>query len=107
MNQSVLDVPAVQAVATGGSGIPWTTIFIMTVILYPLVCTVLRFRRVNGMEKRFGYGTRKKMSEMTNEDAQAILRIMSELEFPRIYKTSLQFALFKVCRSCFHFGMPI
>lgn len=33
---------------------------------------------------------------MTNEDAQKILSYLAELEFPKLYLTSLQFALFKV-----------
>ena len=36
------------------------------------------------------------MSKMTNVDAQAILTQLAELEFPRMYETALQFALFKV-----------
>ena len=37
---------------------------------------------------------------MTNVDAQAIIMYLLELEFPRLYYTSLQFALFKT------YGIP-
>lgn len=34
---------------------------------------------------------------MTDDEAQVILGELGDLEFPRVYSTSLQFALFKVC----------
>ncbi|KAJ5047122.1 uncharacterized protein L3040_002965 [Drepanopeziza brunnea f. sp. 'multigermtubi'] len=37
---------------------------------------------------------------MTNTEAQEIMEYMSELEFPKIYHTSIQFALFKT------YGIP-
>ena len=37
---------------------------------------------------------------MTNTEAQAIIAVLSELEFPKIYLTSVQFALFKT------YGIP-
>jgi hypothetical protein len=48
------------------------------------------------MHKKFNYPTKESFSKMTNVDAQAIITYLGELEFPKIYLTSLQFALFKV-----------
>lgn len=42
------------------------------------------------------YRTRESMSKMGNVDAQFILKEMAQWEFPRMFKMSLQFALFKV-----------
>ncbi|RFU30027.1 hypothetical protein B7463_g6329, partial [Scytalidium lignicola] len=52
------------------------------------------------MQKKFNYPNRASLSKMTNVDAQAILRYVSELEFPKLVTTSLQFALFKT------YGIP-
>lgn len=49
------------------------------------------------MAKKFNYPDRASFSRMTNVDAQAIVQYVAELEFPKIYEMSLQFALFKVC----------
>jgi hypothetical protein len=48
------------------------------------------------MAKWFNYPDRKSLSRMTNVEAQKILAYVGELEFPRMYYTSIQFALFKV-----------
>jgi hypothetical protein len=48
------------------------------------------------MHKKFNYPTKESFSKMTNVDAQAIIRYMAELEFPKIFEISIQFALFKV-----------
>jgi hypothetical protein len=69
---------------------------------YVLLCNSLRFRRVKQMEKKFGYDTREKMASMTTTDAQKIISYMSELEYPKVFLTSVEFALFKVCLSSPH-----
>jgi hypothetical protein len=66
---------------------------------YVLLCRALRYRRVNAQRKRLGYTTRKAMANMTNVDAQLIIKNMAELEFPLLFKQSLNFALFKVRRT--------
>jgi predicted transcriptional regulator len=48
------------------------------------------------MCRKFGYTNRESFSRMTNVDAQAIIVYLSQLEFPKIYTSSVQFALFKV-----------
>ena len=49
------------------------------------------------MHRKFGYATRESLAKMSNVDAQEIMTYLGQLEFPRIYLASLQFALFKVC----------
>lgn len=54
------------------------------------------------MHKKFSYPDKASFSKMTNVDAQAIMQYMAELEFPKIYEMSVQFALFKVCSAESH-----
>ncbi|KAK9327259.1 hypothetical protein V1520DRAFT_299690 [Lipomyces starkeyi] len=77
----------------------WTPYFIPGFLLYALLCSVLRFRRRDAMHKKFNY-TRATFSKMTNVDAQAIMSYLGELEFPKIFLASIQFALFKT------YGIP-
>ena len=48
------------------------------------------------MAKKYGYTTRDSMAKMTTTEAHEIIRYMSELEFPKVFVTSVEFALFKV-----------
>lgn len=48
------------------------------------------------MAKKFNYPDKASLSRMTNVDAQAIMQYVAELEFPKLYEMSVQFALFKV-----------
>jgi hypothetical protein len=48
------------------------------------------------MCRKFGYTNRESFSKMTNVDAQAIMGNLAQLEFPKVYTSSVQFALFKV-----------
>jgi hypothetical protein len=63
---------------------------------YALLCAALRFKRRDAMAKKFGYTTRESMAKMTTTEAQEIIQYMSELEFPKVFVTSVEFALFKV-----------
>jgi len=65
-------------------------------LLYILLCSLVRFRRRDAMHKKYNYRDKASLSKMTNDDAQAIMKYLVELEFPRVYELSLQFALFKV-----------
>jgi hypothetical protein len=71
-------------------------LFLPAFLLYPILCSALRFRRRNAMHMKFHYPDRKSFSSMTNTDAQQIMKYMAQWEFPKMYSTSLQFALFKV-----------
>jgi hypothetical protein len=75
---------------------PWTTILVTSFLLYVGLCNLLRFQRRDAMQRKFGYPDRASLSRMTNVDAQAILVILAQFEFPKSYLTSIQFALFKV-----------
>lgn len=48
------------------------------------------------MARKFNYPDKASLSRMTNVDAQAIMQYVAELEFPKLYEMSVQFALFKV-----------
>ena len=67
---------------------------------YICLCSFLRFQRRDAMQKKFNFPNRQSLSSMTNVDAQAIIVYLLELEFPRLYYTSIQFALFKT------YGIP-
>lgn len=67
---------------------------------YICLCSFLRFQRRDAMQKKFNFPDRQSLSGMTNVDAQAIIMYLLELEFPRLYYTSIQFALFKT------YGIP-
>ena len=77
-------------------GWSWTTVAIPSFMVYTLLCNYLRMQRRNAKQKKFGYSTRESLSRMTNVDAQEIMIYLGQLEFPRLYVASLQFALFKV-----------
>ncbi len=75
-------------------------IFPLSLALYIILCSILRFQRRNAMQKKFNFPDRKSLSRMTNVDAQAINAYLWELEFPKLYYTSTQFTLFKT------YGIP-
>ncbi|KAF7911975.1 uncharacterized protein EAE98_011732 [Botrytis deweyae] len=76
-------------------GAPFKTTVLFIISTYLLTVHFLRLSRQDSMIKKFGYKTRESLKNMTNTDAQAIIGHIGELEFPRFYVTSLQFALFK------------
>lgn len=86
----------VIAAATTASS--WMTVpyLVSGFIFYAFLCNVLRFRRRDAMHRKYYYPDRKSLGTMTSVDAQQITTYFSELEFPKIYYTSVQFALFKV-----------
>jgi len=61
---------------------------------YLILCSSLRFRRRNEIQKKFP--DRASLAQMTTVEAQEIVNKLTELEFPLTVLTSLQFALFKV-----------
>jgi len=61
---------------------------------YLILCSSLRYRRRNEMQKSFP--DRASLAKMTITEAQVIVTKLTELEFPFTVLTSLQFALFKV-----------
>ncbi|KAI8165739.1 Mycophenolic acid synthesis protein B [Colletotrichum sp. SAR 10_70] len=73
---------------------------IAAVVFYLLLVRFLRYRRRDDLQKRFPYKTREEMASMSLSDAAAIIRELSEQEFPTIFYTSVSFALFKT------YGIP-
>ena len=77
-------------------------IFLVTILAaYPVLVSLLRFRRVRWLHQRYHYPTRESLSRMTDNDAWEIQKVLLQLEFPFIYIKALQFALFRVCSSLF------
>ena len=102
---SITATPVTNAVMAILSRILSTSVFLKdipsssvgaVVLVYVLLCSSLRRRRVRHQAKKLNYPDRKSMSKMTNVEAQGIIQEMSEWEFPTFFLKSLQFALFKV-----------
>ena len=74
--------------------------WLLPVILYPLICALLRHRRLRSTLKTFPYTSRRSFSTMTTSDAFRIQQTIAELEFPFTYEKGLQFALFRT------YGIP-
>ena len=67
----------------------------LLVILYPLVCALLRNDRLRTTLETFPYTTRRSFASMTDKDAMQIQQNLMEFEFPFLFEKSLQFALFR------------
>ena len=75
--------------------------WLLPLILYPLVCALLRHRRLRATLETYPYATsRRSFATMTTSDAFRIQQLISELEFPFTYEKGLQFALFRT------YGIP-
>ena len=72
------------------------TVLTSLLIVYLALCSLLRFGREKEMRRKYGYLDRASLARMTNDDAQAIVKYIIDLEFPFLYETSMKFALFKV-----------
>lgn len=81
--------------AAVSSNYPITVLFTV-LLVYAAICSSLRFRHEKAMLRRFNYPDRASLANMTSNDAQSILAYIMSYEFPFIYKTALQFAIFKV-----------
>lgn len=74
----------------------WKILIVPGTVLYLLLVALLCYRRVRNTSKRFNFKSRESFAKMTTDDAQAILKDLTELEFPKIMGFSIIFALFKV-----------
>lgn len=74
--------------------------WLLPVILYPLICALLRNQRLRSTLKTYPYTSRRSFSTMSTSDAFRIQQIIAELEFPFTYEKGLQFALFRT------YGIP-
>lgn len=75
---------------------PWSPYVASFAGVYVFLCSFLRFQRRDAMARKFNFPNRKSLAYMTNVQAQQITTYLAELEFPRLYLVSVQFALFKV-----------
>lgn len=66
-------------------------------IAYPLLVSLLRFRRIQWLHQKYKYPNRASLAKMTDDEAWEIQKVLLQLEFPFIYIKALQFALFRVC----------
>ncbi|KAG8407059.1 hypothetical protein J3458_020554 [Metarhizium acridum] len=70
-------------------------ILLMTLILYVLTCSVLRFRSLRCMKSRFNFPDRASLAWMTGSEAQAIIEHAYTYEFPLFFGLSLTYAQMK------------
>lgn len=78
----------------------WSNYYLLILLFYPLLATLLRHQRLRSTLKTFPYTTRKSFARMTDEDAYKIQLGTSQLEFPFTFQKALQFALFRT------YGIP-
>ncbi|KAE8355566.1 hypothetical protein BDV28DRAFT_128689 [Aspergillus coremiiformis] len=71
-----------------------------SLIVYPLLVSLLRFRRQQWLHQKYRYATRESLAKMTDDEAWEIQKVLLELEFPFLYVKALQFGLFKT------YGIP-
>ena len=74
----------------------WKVLMIPVVMVYMVIVTSLRYQRARNFPRQFGLTSREPFCRMTVDDVQAILKDLTELEFPKIMGFSIIFALFKV-----------
>ncbi|KAL3480149.1 hypothetical protein BJX99DRAFT_35727 [Aspergillus californicus] len=70
------------------------------VAAYPILVSLLRFRRMKQTHAKYNYATRESFSRMTDQDAFEIQKMLVQFEFPFIFTKALQFALFRT------YGIP-
>ena len=73
----------------------WKCLLLPALLVYILLVHCLRDRRAKSLERRFSPAGRVSFCRMTTNDAQAILKDLTELEFPKFFGFSIIFALFK------------
>ncbi|KAL4780478.1 hypothetical protein BJX76DRAFT_337997 [Aspergillus varians] len=69
-------------------------------VAYPVLVSLLRFRRMKQIHKKYNYPTRGSLARMTDEDAFQIQKNLIQYEFPFFFLKALQFALFRT------YGIP-
>ena len=69
---------------------------VLGTLAYLLLVYVLRYQRAKRLERKYAPAGRESFRRMTADDAQAILKTLAELEFPKLYGFSNLMALFRV-----------
>ena len=74
---------------------PWVLRLVPILLVYMAIVPMLRYRRAANLQKKYNLTTRASFRTMSTDDAQAILKDLTELEFPKTLGFSIIFALFK------------
>ena len=74
----------------------WAWLIIPGLMAYMAIVRLLRYQRARNIPLKHGLRDRASYACMTNDQAQAILKDLTELEFPKVFGFSVIFALFKV-----------
>ena len=74
----------------------WTILAVSGLFAYIVIVRLLRHQRAKDLPRRHGLTDRASYSKMTTNQAQSILKDLTELEFPKTFGFSVIFALFKV-----------
>ena len=76
---------------------PWTeAIFAAGTFAYLVLVSKIRGKRAIETPCRYSIRRREDFTNLTVDDAQAILKDLTELEFPKVMGLSIVFAIFKV-----------
>ncbi|KAK6071497.1 hypothetical protein SCUP515_07893 [Seiridium cupressi] len=79
--------PVTSRISSSSNDGLWKTALICFGLGYLVLVQTLRFQREKSMQKRFGYPDRASLKNMTVEDAQKIIKVLSALEFPMMSET--------------------
>ena len=71
-------------------------LFVAVFLTYLVIVRLHRYDRARSFEKGFAPHGKASYRNLTNNQAQAILKDLTELEFPKFFGFSIIFALFKV-----------
>ena len=74
----------------------WKLSLLLGLPVYLILVRIFRHQRVKGLERKYAPAGRESFRNMTADDAQAILKTLAELEFPKLYGFSMVVALFRV-----------
>ncbi len=78
-----------------GRNASWTITIIISVLAYMALVSKLRYRRAAYLQTKYNLTTRSSFHTMSTDNAQLILKDLTELEFPTVFGFSIIFALFK------------
>ena len=69
---------------------------VLVILTYAFFVRVLRYRRIESLRAKYTAPGGRVLSDMTADDAQAILKMLAELEFPGTYGLSMIMAILRV-----------
>ena len=71
--------------------------FLLLISAYLLCVSLLRHQRAKSLWHRYAPAGKGSFDDMTVNEAQIIMKELTELEFPKLFGFSIIFALFKAC----------